>query len=54
MEAKIILLLNLIVVALVLLKEYIHYIIFIEWDNGYHIVLYFNFRDVNFRDVKLF
>lgn len=53
MEAKIILLLNLIVVALVLLNEYIHYI-FIEWDNGYHIVLYFNFRYVNFRDVKLF
>lgn len=54
MEAKIILLLNLIVVALVLLHEYIHYIIFIEWDNGYYITLYFNFRGVNFRDVKLF
>lgn len=46
MEDKIILLLNLIVVAIVLVNEYIHYIIFTEWDNGYHTVMYFNFRNV--------
>lgn len=44
----------LIVVAIALLNKCLHYIKFIEWENGYHTMMNFNFRDVKlFKHIDL-